>query len=213
MAERTKWQMVAWAVAAVLLVLAAVRIAGPGGSATEAPPVRVDGAGGTDPAARGGAASSGESLYVHVAGEVRHPGLFRLAKGSRLAVALERAGGPTRHAEVAAVNLAQPLEDGQQVVVPRAGAAGVGGPMAAPSAGAPTDGAATGAAAAGAPSLSLATATLEQLDQLDGIGPTLAQRILDYRDENGGFRSVDELQEVEGIGEKRFASLKEAVRP
>ena len=211
MGERAKWQMVAWAVAAVLLVLAAVRIAGPGGRAPDAPPVRVDGAGGGAP--DGGAASSGGSLYVHVAGEVRRPGLFRLPKGSRLAMALERAGGPTRRAELAAVNLAQPLEDGQQVIVPRAGAAGVAGAAAAPGAGAPTGGAATGATTAGAPALSLATATVEQLEQLDGIGPTLAQRILDYRDENGGFRSIDELQEVEGIGDKRFASLKETVRP
>ena len=212
MAERSKWQMVAWAVAAALLVLAAVRVVGGGGGSPEAPPVRVDGAGGAGAAGGGpggGAASSGESLYVHVAGEVRRPGLLRLPKGSRLAVALERAGGPTRRAELAAVNLAQPLEDGQQVIVPRAGTAGIAGPAATPGA----EGPAGGAAAAGAPTLSLATATLEQLDQLDGIGPTLAQRILDYRDENGGFRSVDELQEVEGIGEKRFASLKEAVRP
>jgi len=213
MPERTKWQLVAWAVAAVLLVVVAVRIVGPGGGAAGAPPVRVEGAGGTGSGARGAPASSGEGLYVHVAGEVRRPGLFRLPKGSRLAVALKRAGGPTRRAELAAVNLAQPLEDGQQVVVPPAGAAGAAGPAAAAGAGVPTDGAATGSTAAGAPTLSLATATLEQLEQLDGIGPTLAQRILDYRDENGGFRSVDELQEVEGIGEKRFASLKEAVRP
>ena len=63
------------------------------------------------------------------------------------------------------------------------------------------------------PKLSLGAATIEQLDQLDGIGPTLAQRILAYRTEHGGFRSVDELREVEGIGEKRFATLREALQP
>ena len=138
---------------------------------------------------------------MHVAGAVRRPGLYRIPEGSRVAAALARAGGPTRAAEVAAVNLAAPVEDGQQVVVPRRGAgARRGGP---------------GGAAAAAPGakLSLATATADQLDELDGIGPTLAERIIEFRDENGGFRSIEQLREVEGIGEKRFEALKEALRP
>ncbi len=205
--------MVAWAVAGVLLVLAAVRVVGPG-TGPPSVPVRVDGAGagGSAPSGGGGRASgagaSGKTaggLYVHVAGEVRRPGLFRVPEGSRAAAAIHVAGGPTRRAELTAVNLAQRLEDGQQVIVPRRGPPGLAGAV--PGAAGPVAG------AAGAPPVSLTTATVEQLDQLDGIGPTLAQRIIEFRDQNGGFRSLGQLQEVEGIGEKRFASLQEAVRP
>ena len=201
--------MVAWGVAAVLLVLAAIRVVGPGAGQTSVP-VRIDGAevGGSASGGPGGPASGGAKaaggLYVHVAGEVRRPGLFRVPEGSRAAAAIHMAGGPTDRAELAAVNLAQPLEDGQQVIVPRRGADGA---VSVPG---------TASAAPGAPGaapVSLTTATIEQLDQLDGIGPTLAQRIIEFRDENGGFRSLGQLQEVEGIGEKRFASLQEAVRP
>jgi competence protein ComEA len=206
--ERSKWQVVAWAAAAVLLVLATVRTLG--ADSPPAPPVRVGGVEGGGARAAGVGALTGGSggakpggLYVHVAGEVHRPGLFRVPEGSRTAAAVHIAGGPTGRAELSAVNLAQRLEDGQQVIVPRRGAVGVAAPGAVP--GAPGPSAAT--------SVSLTTATIEQLDQLDGIGPTLAQRIIDFRDENGGFRSLGQLQDVEGIGEKRFASLKEAVRP
>ena len=213
MPERSKWQMVAWAAAAVLLVLSAVRTLGPD-SPPAAPPVRVggEGGGGARAAAVGGLSGGKEGggpggLYVHVAGEVRRPGLFRVPEGSRTAAAVHIAGGPTGRAELTAVNLAQRLEDGQQVIVPRRGPAGVPGSVAVP-------GGVPGALGpSGAAPVSLTTATIEQLDQLDGIGPTLAQRIIDFRDENGGFRSLGQLQDVEGIGEKRFASLKEAVRP
>ena len=197
MPERAKWIAIAWAAVAAAVAFAAFRAIG--GAGTEAaPPVRVEQDGGGRER-RGDAAG----LYVHVAGAVRRPGLYRVPEGSRVAAALARAGGPTRAAEVAAVNLAAPVEDGQQVVVPRRGAG------AAPGVGA---GGAPGAAAPGA-KLSLASATADQLDELDGIGPTLAERIIEFRDENGGFRSVEQLREVEGIGEKRFEALKEAVRP
>jgi len=150
-----------------------------------------------------GARGSGQArLWVHVSGAVRRPGLYRLAQGSRVGEAVQRAGGPSRRADLAGVNLAAQLEDGQQVNVPRRGAQ------------APVAGGETGAADAdgGAP-VSLGTATAEQLDQIDGIGPTLAARILEYRNAHGGFRSVDELREVDGIGEKRFEALREAVQP
>jgi competence protein ComEA len=110
------------------------------------------------------------------------------------------------------VNLAAPVEDGQQVVVPVAGAltaadglAGAGG----------VDAAAGSSGAASAPGVkpSIGTATVEQLDEIDGIGPTLAERIVEYRTENGGFSSLDELQDVDGIGEKRFETLREALQP
>ena len=198
MPERSKWTAVAWAAVAAALVFAVVRALS-GGAGEVAPPVRVEG--GQARAERAAGEPSRAGLYVHVAGAVRRPGLYRVPEGSRVAVALERAGGPRRTAELAAVNLAAPVEDGQQVVVPARGAA------------APARTAATGESGAPGAQLSLATATADQLDNLDGIGPTLAERILAFRDKNGGFRSIDQLREVEGIGEKRFDALKEALRP
>ncbi len=214
MAEWDKWQLVAWAVVAALLVLVAIRVLGsdgPGRSGA-APSVQVDGraAGKSGDRARGG------ELYVHVAGAVRRPGLLRVPLGSRVAAAIERAGGPGRRADLTAINLAATLEDGQQVVVPRLGSAGSaiapgsgapGSPVAGPASGA------TAPTAGAAGSISLATATIEQLDSLDGIGPTLARRIVEHRQRTGGFRSLAELREVDGIGEKRFEALKAALRP
>jgi competence protein ComEA len=145
---------------------------------------------------------------VDVAGEVRRPGVYRLPPGSRADAAVRLAGGVGPHAERAAVNLAMPLHDGQQVVVPRKGAA----PVAPTGAGA-AGGTAASPGAAPAQPISLSTATVEQLDTLDGIGPTLAARIVQYRDAHGGFKSVDELRQVSGIGDKRFAALRKAVQP
>ena len=192
--------MAAYALAAVLVVVAALRYLGDGDGAPRPARVSVEGA-----PVRERGAGAGRALFVHVAGEVRRPGLYRLSAGSRVAGALERAGGPGRRAELAAVNLAATLEDGQQVVVPRRGAAGAPASSGASSA--------SGATATARARISLASATAEQLDGLDGIGPTLAKRILEYRDEHGGFRSVGQLSAVEGIGEKRLAALKEAVGP
>ncbi|MBX5469064.1 MAG: helix-hairpin-helix domain-containing protein [Thermoleophilaceae bacterium] len=143
-------------------------------------------------------------MFVAVAGAVRQPGLYRVPAGARVAVAVARAGGLLRRADLTGVNLAARLRDGQQVVVPERGV----GPAGTPAAGATG----VGAAGGGAP-VSLSTATAEQLDALDGIGPALAQRILEYRAQHGGFRSVDELAQVEGIGEKRLAALRDAVVP
>jgi len=138
-----------------------------------------------------------------VAGAVRRPGVYRLAAGARVDDALRRAGGPRGRADLAAVNLAAKLEDGRQVLVPARGAAGAA--PAAPAAGG-SGGAGAGGAAAAAP-INLNTATLEQLDTLDGVGPGIAQRILDYREQHGGFTRVEELGEVPGIGPKRLATL------
>lgn len=141
-------------------------------------------------------------LVVHVVGRVRHPGVYRLPSGGRVGDAVRRAGGPRRDADLAAVNLAAPLVDGSQVLVPARGAA----PAAAPGAGG------TPSAAPGQP-LSLATATAPQLEELDGIGPTLAARIIEWRDTHGGFRTVEELGDVPGIGDARLAALQGKVVP
>jgi competence protein ComEA len=200
-----------WLVAAVLAVLAGMRLIGGGGNSA-APAVSVDGAGRGGLAKRGGSSggvSEENGLYVHVAGAVRKPGLLRLPSGARVAAALERAGGPTRRADLTLVNLAARVQDGQQIVVRVAGAAG----GAVGAAGGASGPGANGAATAPGAKIHLSTATPEQLDEVDGIGPTLAERIIEYRDEHGGFRSVDELAEVEGIGEKRLATLREALQP
>ena len=191
--------VVIWVVAAAVGAFALVRLLG--GGHEGAAPVSIDGA-----ARSSHAGNERADLYVHVAGAVRRPGLLRLPSGTRVATALERAGGPTRRADLTLVNLAAPLQDGQQIVVPPRGAAN--GSVA----GAASDGAATGPAAPGA-KVHLSSATAEQLDVIDGIGPTLAERIVEYRDAHGGFRSLDELGEVEGIGEKRLATLRDALQP
>ena len=162
--------------------------------------------GGTAP---DGAASSvrvgrdGGRVTVHVAGAVRRPGVYRLAAGARVDDALRSAGGPRGRADLTAVNLAAKLEDGRQVIVPERGAAGSGA-VAGGGGGAAGTGATGGAQA---PPVNLNTATLEQLDTLDGVGPGIAQRILDYREQKGGFARVEELGEVPGIGAKRLATL------
>jgi competence protein ComEA len=141
---------------------------------------------------------------VDVVGAVRQPGLYRLEQGARIADAVARAGGATRKADLAQVNLAAPLADGEQVVVPKRGAPATG------SAGA--TGSAVGAASPAAP-VQLSTATLEQLDSLPGVGPATAQKILDYRTKHGAFSSVDELDAVPGIGPKRLEQLRDLVVP
>jgi competence protein ComEA len=141
-------------------------------------------------------------VVVDVVGAVRRPGLYRLAQGSRIADAVARAGGATRKADLAQVNLAAPLADGEQVVVPRRG-------------GVPGATSTGGAAAPGGPAapVQLSTATLEQLDTLPGVGPVTAQKILDYREKHGAFSSVDALDAVPGIGPKRLEQLHDLVVP
>jgi competence protein ComEA len=151
------------------------------------------------------AGGSAGHVFVHVAGAVRRPGVYTLRAGSRVADAVERAGGARPSADLSAVNLASKLEDGRQVLVPKR----VGGGVAATAAGTAGAGAVPGVPAQ---PIDLNTATLEQLDTLDGVGPATAQKILDYRTEHGGFGSVDELGQVSGIGEKRLAALRDHVR-
>jgi competence protein ComEA len=164
--------------------------------------------GGEDPAAAPSAAATialkqhgGGRLVVHVAGAVRRPGVYKLAASARVADAVERAGGARRRADLGGLNLAAKLEDGRQVLVPER--------MPSPSGGA--GGAAVGAAPTPAPGqpLNLNTATLEQLDTLSGVGPLTAQKILEFREQRGGFGSIDELGEIPGIGDQRLATLRE----
>ncbi len=182
------------AAALLVLVLAGQRLAARGAASAPqlAAPLRVS----ERPPAR-------PVLVVHVVGAVRRPGLFRLRDDARVADAVARAGGATRRADLSALNLAAPLVDGIQVLVPRRVAAGVS----------PDDPGAAGAVGAGGRRLSLATATAEELDELPGVGPVTAQKILDYRAEHGPFGSVDELDAVPGIGPARIEQLRELVTP
>jgi competence protein ComEA len=186
-------------VALVLLVVAAMAFVGHramtdagGAPPAAAAPISLD-----DPASRTADRDAGAPVTVHVAGAVRRPGLYRLRTGARIDDAIRRAGGPSRRADLAALNLAAEAEDGRQVLVPeraRAGAVAAAGATAAPDA-----------------PVNLNTATLEQLDTLDGVGPATAEKILEHREASGGFGSVDELDQIPGIGEKRLASLREQV--
>ena len=140
-------------------------------------------------------------LLVHVSGAVRSPGLVSLPAGSRVVDAVTAAGGATSAADQSGINLAARLIDGQQIVVAKRGAA----PTAAPVAGG-------GGGPATAP-VSLSTATAAQLETLPRIGPALAARIIAYRDAHGGFRSVDDLGQVGGIGPQTLAGLRDMVTP
>jgi competence protein ComEA len=145
-------------------------------------------------------------LVIHVVGAVRRPGLYRLRDGARVADAVARAGGATPGAELAALNLAAPLVDGVQVLVPtrvRSDSAASTAPGSATTAG----------AGATAPKPSLSSATVEELDGLPGVGPITAQRIVEYRTEHGPFASVDDLDAVPGIGPTRIEQLRDLVTP
>jgi competence protein ComEA len=199
-------------VAAVVAVALGAHLLGVGGGGGSAQPAAVT----VDPGGGGGSAAfhergSSAEVLVQVAGEVARPGVYRVPAGARVNDAVERAGGLTRRADQAGVNLVARVQDGQQVIVPRRGAGGAGVASARPGAGG-AGARAGGAGGSGGP-VSLSSATVAQLDTLDGIGPTLAQRIIDYRQAHGGFRSVDQLRDVSGIGDKRFEALRNAVTP
>jgi competence protein ComEA len=210
--RRSLFPYVAGAVLVLLFLLRSLSASGGGAQASSVP---LDGAAAPRGAAR---PRSGARVWVHVAGAVKRPGLYRVQAGARGGAAVDAAGGLTRRADLRSINLAATVRDGQQIIVPARGEApaaaappgGSGGGGVAGGTGGPVAG---GAGGAGAAKLSLGSATAEQLDTLDGIGPTLAQRIVQWRDAHGGFRSVEQLREVEGIGDKRFESLRAAVTP
>jgi len=151
--------------------------------------------------------SSAALVVVDVAGKVRHPGLYRLPPGSRVDDAIRAAGGARPGVRLDGLNLAAKLVDGQQVAVGIAPAAGGGG-IAGGGSGGGGGGASGGST--GAP-VNLNTATLDQLQTLPGVGPVLAQHILDWRSQHGSFSSVDQLDDVTGIGDVKFAALKPLV--
>jgi competence protein ComEA len=157
-------------------------------------------------AASGAAGATGAQLVVDVKGAVRRPGVYRLPAGARTYDAVRRAGGLTGRADRVGVNLAARVVDGGEVVVPARGAAGSGSAAGTTTA---SSGGAGGAGAAGGPlSLDLDSATEQQLEQLDGVGPALAAKIVAYREQHGGISSVDELDNVSGIGPAKLAAIR-----
>jgi len=190
----SRGRALAYAVALLVLLTIAGRVALGGGEARPVASAR--------PVALEVEEEPPRELVVHVAGAVRQPGLYSLPEGSRIDDAIARAGGPRPKAALELVNLAAPVADGQQVVVPLRG--GGDGTVAAGSTPAP------GTPVAGV-KVHLNTATIDELDALPGIGPVTAQQILDYRDANGAFGSVEELDAVPGIGPARLEQLRSLV--
>lgn len=196
MPELSRNQVVVYAAIAVALLLVGARAIRGEGGAAGASFASADGGGSSS----GGFTISGQAgdLVVDVTGAVMRPGVYRMPAGSRVNDAVTRAGGPTGKAELEAVNLAARLADGQQVVVPEEIAASAA--------------AAEGAVTEDGP-ISLGTATVEQLEEIDGIGPVTAGDIVDFRDEHGGLSSVDQLDQVPGIGPATMEALRDRLQP
>jgi competence protein ComEA len=212
-------QLAVYAALAVAVLLVGARFlrsgdgaaGSPAGFAADAPTYgdsAPDGLGASADAGGSGAAAApagegGERLVVDVKGAVRRPGVYRLAAGARAYDAVRRAGGLTRRADRVGVNLAARVVDGGEVVVPERGGAAAVAPA----------GGAGGAASEGPLSLDLNTATQQELEQLDGVGPAIAANIFAYREQHGGFASLDELDEVSGIGEAKLAAIRAQLGP
>ena len=201
-------RLIAAGLLAVVLLVVVWRHAAHGSGGATAPALQVaplagtsSGPGdGTQSPSAGGADAAVGQVVVDVVGAVRRPGVYRLAHGDRVEDAVARAGGLTRRADPAAVNLAAPIADGEQILVASRGPAGAGAAAAA------------GGGAPGAP-VSLSSATAEQLDALPGVGPVTAQKIIEYRQQHGAFTSVDELDAIPGIGPSRLHDLDGLVVP
>jgi competence protein ComEA len=187
-------QLFGAAVAVAVVIVLALRHFGGGGAGPAAAPSYAP------VPTRAAQPAAAKLLVVDVAGDVRRPGLHTVPAGSRVDDAIAAAGGATRKAQLDAVNLAAPVVDGEQIVVPGSGAGGV---------------AVDSSPAGSSPSapLDLNSATLEQLEALPGIGPVTAQKIIDYRQQHGAFHSVAELEGVPGIGPAHLAQLKGLVIP
>ncbi len=198
MPELSRSQVVVYGAVAVALLLVgarAIRAEGGSGPAYAAGTVGSSSSGGGFSIQSGG----GSDLVVDVAGAVRRPGVYRLPAGARVIDAIERAGGSSGTALLEAINRAARLADGQQVVVPERAAAG----------------AAVGVAGTADPEapISLGSATVGQLDTIEGIGPVTAKKIVEYRDQHGGLASVEQLDQVSGIGPATMESLRGRLQP
>jgi competence protein ComEA len=192
MPELSRSQVAVYAAVAIALLLVGARAIRAEGES--APAFAQDGAG-SAPLDPGGFSidTGGVDVVVDVTGAVRKPGVYRMPAGARVTDAVERAGGPAGDAELEAINLAARLADGQQVLVPRRGA-----------------GVATGSAEG---PISLGSASVEELEAIDGIGPVTAGKIVEYRDQHGGLASVGQLDEVSGIGPATMESLRARLQP
>jgi competence protein ComEA len=192
MSELSRSQLLVYAVIAIAVIVIGARWIRSGSAPS---------AGGAElsfAADSGHEAEGTRDAVVHVAGAVARPGVYRLPAGSRVTDAVRRAGGFAHGANRDAINLAARLCDGQQVVVPGRGAATSASPSA--------QGAASGP-------VSLGSATVEQLDQVEGIGPVTAQKIIEFRDQHGGLSSINQLDEVDGIGPATMQTLRSALQP
>jgi competence protein ComEA len=187
-AELSRSQLLVYGAVAVALLLIGARA------------IRAEGSGGGLPTSLGAEAPSieltGGDLVVDVGGAIRRPGVYRLPDGSRVIDALRRAGGPSPDEELVGLNRAALLTDGQQVVVPERGTGG-----------------GTGIAAATEGPIGIGTASVADLETIDGIGPVTAQKIVEYRDSQGGLSSVEQLDEVSGIGPATMESLRARLQP
>jgi competence protein ComEA len=193
MPELSRTQVVVYAAVAIALLLVGARAirAEDGGEVSFASADAAPAAGGFSVGGQTG------DLVVDVTGAVRDPGVYRMPAGSRVNDAVARAGGATPRAQLEAINLAARLADGQQVVVPER---------------LPGGAAAVGTAGAEGP-IGLGTATVEQLEEIEGIGPVTAEAIVEFRDEHGGLASVEQLDQVSGIGPATMDSLRDRLQP
>lgn len=210
MREFGRSQLIVYAsVGVALLIVGARWMSTSGDSSAQASGVRTSTASGGS----GGAGSfsvsraGGEDVVVDVTGAVRDGGVFRLPAGARVDDAVKRAGGATGDAELDSINLAARLSDGQQIAVPSRASDPAGGQAGTSAGSTPSS-----TADASAP-ISLGSATLEQLDTIDGIGPVTAQDIINFRDQHGGISSVNELDQISGIGPATMEALRARLMP
>jgi competence protein ComEA len=211
MGSLSRSQLIVYGAAAVVLLLVGARWIRSGDAGGE-PAGDVTYSDSSAPTAGGESAGSlavdvegGADVVVDVAGGVVNPGVYRLPAGSRVNDAVKRAGGATARAEIEAINRAARLTDGQQVIVPERATGAAGSVASSATAG--------GAASEATAPIGLGTASLEELDTIEGIGPVTAQKILDYRDQRGGIASIEQLDEIDGIGPATMEALRSRLQP